>query len=222
MMKRWLALTGFTVVLAFGVACEDVDCSTCPLPPDPPQSYQDLSQRSAVLNNLELSYNRVHISKFEELLDQNFTFYPFSGDVGVGGDIPPQWSREVEIAATRHLFDKNYVDSDPSDGVQEPCKKIFMDVRWEDGMQWQRVPQDNGESWYAAMAFYNFQFDIGENDHFINNPGSRAEFTVRNAGTDDDPHWQLVEMRDLDQDMRASSSSATYTITWGRVKSLYR
>lgn len=165
----------------------------------PPQTYLPLDTRSAVLNNLEVAYRNQHLNKYEEVLDENFTFFFYSGDVG--GDIPAQWGRQEELDANENLFDKNWVDPDPTDGITEPCKKITMDVKWEEGLQWQKVTQGNGEEWFTATVFYNFQFDVGENDHFINNPGSKAQFTVRNAGTEADPHWQLVEFRDLDQDL---------------------
>jgi hypothetical protein len=158
-----------------------------------------LESRTAVLNNLEVAYRRQQITKYQEVLDENFTFFFFSGDVG--GDIPAQWGRQDEIDANKNLFDKNYVDQDPSDGIQEACKKITMDVKWEDGVQWQKVTQGSGEDWFTATLFYNFQFDVGENDHFINNPGSKAQFTVRNNGTEEAPDWKLVEFRDLDQDL---------------------
>jgi hypothetical protein len=204
------------LALCSSPACED-DTVT---PPPPQTTYGNLTQRSHVLNNLEVSYNRRHLNKYEELLDQDFVFYFYSGDVG--GNVPAQWSRLEEMEASRHLFDPNYVDSDPSDGIREACTKIDMDVKWEDGLQWQEVPQGDGEKWYTATVFYNFDFQMGAYDHLINNPGSKAEFTVRNAGTDDDPHWQLVAMRDLDQDLRARTSTTTQQTTWGSVKAIYR
>ena len=123
----------------------------------------------------------------------------------MGGDIPAQWGRQDEIDSNKNLFDPGYVDNDPSDGTQPPVDKIFMDVKWEDAdgkstVQWQKVTQDSGEDWYTATVFFNFDFTLGP-DHLVNNPGSKAQFTVRNAGTPDNPHWQLVEFRDLDLDL---------------------
>jgi hypothetical protein len=174
--------------------CEDCDGDTS-------QTYLPvpLESRTGVLNNLEVAYNRRHLNKYMEVLDTGFTFFFYSGDVG--GEIPAQWDRESEEQSNKNLFDVNYDDTDPSDGIQPPVSKIFMDVKWEDGVQWQTVTQDDGEKWYTATVFYNFDFQVGADDHFVNNPGSKAQFTVRNNGTDQAPDWKLVEFRDLDQDL---------------------
>lgn len=216
MMKHWLALTGFVLAVALGVACEDDIICDC-LDPDPVQGYLEPTTRTAVLNNFELSYRNRHLDRCVAVLDEGFTFYFFSGDVG--GDIPAHWGRQDEIDATYFMFDPNYVDENPSNGIQEPLKKIFFDLKWEAGVVWQQVPHES-ETWFSTVVFYNFQFDVGENDHLINNPGSKAQFTVRNAGTGEAPHWQLVEVRDLDQDLPLRSS-APEAATWGQVKALY-
>lgn len=217
-MKKTTLLVALLVLSAV-FACEDEpnDCLTCGGPPPP--VYLPLTTRSAVLNNLEEAYRRMQITKYQELLDQNFVFYFHNGDVG--GGVPAQWGRVEETDAHAHLFDKSYVDNDPSDGIQEACKKIAMDVKWEDGVQWQQIDV-NGEDWYIATIFYNFQFDIGADDHFVNNPGAKAQFTVRNAGTDEAPHWQLVEMRDLGGSSVATTAASTDQASWGHVKGLYR
>jgi hypothetical protein len=46
-------------------------------------------------------------------------------------------------------------------------------------------------------VFYEFKFDMEPDDTYIAVPGARAQFTVRNTGTEDAPLWKLVEMRDL-------------------------
>lgn len=198
MLKRMTLLCTTAMLSSLLTSCI-FDADKKDVPPPPGKVYEDLTERWHVLNNLELAYEDQKIQRYDAVLDDNFTFFFFSGDVG--GEIPAQWGRAEELAANTNLFDKAYVDQDPSDGVQEPCKKIKMDVQWESGLQWQKVTQGGGEEWFTTTVFYNFQFDVGENDHFINNPGSKAQFTVRNAGTEQAPHWQLVEFRDLDQDL---------------------
>jgi hypothetical protein len=208
MKKQLLALAigTLSIALCLGlvVACEDDPVK----PPGDDSWYQKLSQRSHVLNNLEVAYSRRHINKYIELLDQNFTMFFSSGDVG-NGRTPEQWGRADEIAANTNLFDANYVDQDPSDGIQPRCTKITLDVEWEDGVTWQEIEPATapGEKWYTATTFYSFKFDIEPDIYLINNPGSKAQFTVRNSGTDGDPHWQLVEFRDLDNEVAASASS---------------
>jgi hypothetical protein len=203
-------------MLVLAMACEDDGVT----PPPPPSAYKDLSQREHVLANLELAYNRRELENYEDVLDENFAFFFYIGDVG--GDIPAQWGWTDEVAAHTNLFNPGYVDTDPSDGTMPACKKTALDLKWEEGVQWQEIPQLNGEDWYATTVFYNFQFDIGEYDHLVNNPGSKAQFTVRNAGTEEDPRWQLVEMHDLDQDLRSRTAAGTEQSTWGSVKAIYR
>ena len=45
--------------------------------------------------------------------------------------------------------------------------------------------------------FYDFQIDVEPDMTYINNPGAKAQFTIRNAGTEEAPLWKLVEFRDL-------------------------
>jgi len=205
------------------VACSDDDpvippCSNCG------DMYQEPVTREAVLNNLEVAYNNRAIAKYSEILDANFTMYFSSADV-LSGKTPDQWGRADEIDASRNLFDRAYTDTDPSDGIQPRCVGVSMDVRWEDGVQWQEIEPASApeEKWYTATVYYNFQFDIEGDLHLINNQNSKAQFTVRNAGTDSAPHWQLVEMRDLNSSSTLSaSSSSTEQSTWGQIKTLYR
>jgi len=53
--------------------------------------------------------------------------------------------------------------------------------------------------------------------------GAKGEFTVRNAGTDAEPRWRLVEFRDLaEKFVTVRLSAGTEGSTWGQVKALYR
>jgi hypothetical protein len=62
---------------------------------DGQQSFQNLTQREHVLNNLELAYNERRFTPYDALLDPNFTFFFSPGDVG--GNIPDQWGRAEEL-----------------------------------------------------------------------------------------------------------------------------
>lgn len=216
-------LAGVTIaVLLLAPACED-DCIDCT--PPPPSQYQDLSQKGHVLINLELAYNNRAISEYTKLLDATFTMFFSAGDFG-SGSTPEQWGREDEVSANTNLLNPSYVDTDPSDGIQPRCVGVSLDVKWEDVVQWQEIDSPNvpGEKWYTTTLIYAFQFDIEGDWHLINNPGSRAQFTVRNiiAGTDQAPRWQLVEMRDLGSDVVARGASrSTEASSWGQIKALY-
>ena len=210
-------LSALTAGLAMLVAC-DPD----PVRPGgtPAAAYENLSQRAHVLNNLELAYNKRNITKYDELLDDNFTFVLSPGDVDAG--LPPQWGRAEELQYNRDLFDVNYAG-------QGRCKSILLDVVWEDSLVWQAetMPSAPGETWYTATAYYRFKFEFEPDITFVNLSGAKAEFVVRNAGTDAAPHWQLVEMYDSDaillSTFRVTRVGTTReSMTWGGIKALYR
>jgi len=68
-----------------------------------------------------------------------------------------------------------------------------------DDLAWVEVqPEDfPTETWYATTVFYTFTFEMEPNTTYIAQNGAKAQFTVRNTGTDQNPHWELVEFRDL-------------------------
>jgi len=190
MLKRSLLLC----TLALGVATLS-SCIFDPKQDDGPppvdnRKFQDLSERVHVLENLELAYNRRTITKYDELLDVNFTFHYTDGDVG-GGGVPVQWDRAEEVLVNTRLFDPNYSGANR-------CKSIFMDVRIEDGLKWSTVEANDGsgEEWFTTTLFYNFSIKAEPDTEFIPLGDAKADYTVRNAGTPDAPQWRLVEMRD--------------------------
>jgi hypothetical protein len=79
------------------------------------------------------------------------------------------------------------------------CRSIRMDLKYESGVQWVDViPEDfPNETWQTTTVFYEFTIEIEPDETFIAVPGARAQFTVRNIGTVDDPLYKLVEFRDL-------------------------
>jgi hypothetical protein len=180
--------------------------------------YKNLTQREHVLNNLEHSYNERVVTRFDELLDDNFTFFFSPGDVG--GDIPQQWGRLQELRVTARLFDPA-LDQPP----YPTCRSIRVDIKFEEGVDWVTViPEDYpGELWYTTTLEYEFTFEMDPEMTYIAAPGSQAQFTVRNAGTGDAPQWRLVEWRDLAANSVALQSAAsTDRTTWGGVKALYK
>ena len=208
-MKTWM-LIGLLVATSGVMACGGgPDDPAPPLPKVPERSTP-----GGVLTKIESAYNKRRIDWYNGVLDQNFTFYLAPGDVV--GNMPDSWNRADEIDLNTRLFDRNYTTL--------PCQSIYMDIRLEDGLSWVELTPESAptETWYQITLYYDFKFDISPNT-FIPNTGSKAVFTVRNAGTDEAPHWQLVEMRDLGGDPLINATAAgTEPTTWGGVKVMYR
>jgi len=170
------------------------------------------------LNNLELSYTQQKYPPYDELLDPNFTFFFSPGDVG--GNIPDQWGRAEELGVATLLFDRS-LNQPP----YPTCRSIRMDLKFESGVVWVEVIPDDfpEEIWYTTTVYYEFTFEMNPDMTYIATPGSQAQFTVRNAGTDDAPQWRLVEWRDLAANSVALQSAASAgRTTWGSVKALYQ
>jgi hypothetical protein len=184
----------------------------------PPQSFQNLTQREHVLNNLEVSYNKRNFAEFDKLLDGDFTFFFSPGDVG--GNIPEQWGRAEEVTVASLLLDP---------ALNQPpyptCRSIRMDLRFEGGVAWHDTipPAFPSETWSTTKVYYEFTFEMNPDQTYIAVPGSQAQLTVRNVGTDDAPKWRLVEWKDLATSSVATQSpAATEKTTWGQIKTLYR
>ena len=216
-MKRSLFAALMVAVVAL-VACGDDD-PTGPVP-NQPADFKNLTEKSHVLNNIEVAYNRRNIQRYEQLLDQDFTFFLSTGDVG--GGLPSQWDRSTDITANTNLF-----AVDPPDDIPR-CKNIEMNVEWEDDsgnskVTWVEITTPGGEKRYTTLVYYNFRFDVEPDMSYPNNPGAKVQFTMRNAGTDEAPQWKLVEMRDLgDPELVVRTSSGTESSTWGGIKAMYR
>jgi hypothetical protein len=155
----------------------------------PPEYHKvPLTNKSAVLNNIEFAYNKRDFPTYDELLDLNFTFFYTEGDVG-GSGVPVQWGRDVETQTTSGLLDKD-----------KGADKIDMKIDWKDADGHSKVvwnEQISGsETWYFTTVNYDFTIKIGDTT-YIPNSGAKAQFTVRNDGTAENPKWKLVEFRDL-------------------------
>jgi hypothetical protein len=123
-----------------------------------------------------------------------------------------QWGRSDEVTTTS--------------GLLAAADKIDMSIDWKDAYGKSNVAwseQVSGsETWYYATVFYHFTIKIGDYT-YIPNSGAKAQFTVRNAGTAEAPHWQLVEFRDLGSpSLFNATSTATNVSTWGAIKAKYR
>lgn len=191
MLKRTSFVVGLVALLATVSSCIFDAEEKPPIKDEPIQSFQPLTSKSAVLNNIEVAYEKRRLDKYDELLDENFMFYLSDGDVG--GGLPDSWGRPDEILANTNLFSQ----SPPAEFPR--CKRIQMDVQWEQGLSWTEIiPQSAPEeTWYTTTVFYDFKIDVEPDMTYINNPGAKAQFTVRNLGTEEDQDWRLVEFRDL-------------------------
>lgn len=193
MIRRILALLALGVLVTSTSSCFlSPDEKKKPDDPVDPKVFKDLTQKEDVLNNLELAYNKRNITRYDELLDPDFTFFFAPGDVG--GTIPDQWGRAEEMSTTTLLFDATLNDT-----RYPTCRRISMNLQFESGVQWVEIrPEDfPNETWYSTTVFYDFTIEMKPDNTYIATSGSSAEFTVRNVGTIDAPHYQLVEFRDL-------------------------
>jgi hypothetical protein len=208
-MKRTLLFLSVAVVALFALSCGD-DTTGPTAPVSSRYVKKDLSNKADVLNNIEYAYNKRNVPTYVELLDDNFTF--FFTEPGPGGGTPVQWGRPDEVTTTS--------------GLLAAANSMNMSIDWKDSsgnstVQWSE--QISGtETWYSTTVFYHFTIKIGDTTYIPDN-GSKAEFTVRNAGTAEKPIWKLVEFRDLGaSSLHYAASRATEPTSWGQVKAIYR
>ena len=190
-MKTLTLIVMLVGVLVFG-ACSDDPTSP---PPPPGTGKQDLTQQWHVLSNIEYAYQTRRPDVYDELLNTDFTFYFSPGDVGSGS--PETFNRTEELDATTRLFNSNQQSDPPADPV---CRSMRLDLIFDtDTLTWVEIEPDGfpGETWYTTTVFYTFTFEIEPNTTYIAQNGAKAQFTVRNTGTEQNPHWELVEFRDL-------------------------
>ena len=205
---KWLSIILCAGLILFAVSCGSDDpvkppvvCTSCP------PALQDLTHKTDVLNNIEYAYNKRRGDVYDALLDDVFTFFYTEGDVG-GGGTPVQWGRDVESSATA--------------GLLGDASKIDLNIDWEDGVTWSEQAAGT-EMWYYTTVFYNYTIKIGDTT-YIPNAGSKAQFTVRNTGTAEMPHWKLIEFRDLGAPslVSAPQRASTQATSWGMIKAMYQ
>jgi len=195
MLKRILLISMAMLIVStasciFDPKSDNKECTDCV---DRTLQRENLTQKWHVLNNIVVAYNKRDISIYDELLDDNFTFFLSPGDVG--GTIPDQWGRADEILYNSRLFDPNYSGA-------HRCKTIEMDLTIPDDkttISWVKITPASApdETWYMTTVFYRFRFDTEPDTQYESVAGAKGEFTVRDAGTAEKPQWRLVEFRDL-------------------------
>lgn len=188
-------------------------------PPDPAQVVQPLTTRSAVLNNIEVAYNKRNPEVIDALLDGSFTFFLSPGDVG--GGLPVQWGRSDELEVTTRLFLSN--GNSPGNGPV--CLSIKLDIVLDDEIVWQPVVPEAfpDETWYATTVVCSGTFKMEPDQTYVTRSGYEAQFTVRNVGSGGVQDWRLIEWRDLGGSFATSSGQvADKNVTLGAIKALYK
>jgi hypothetical protein len=101
-----------------------------------------------------------------------------------------------------------------------------VDVKFEMGVQWVEVLPSSAptETWFTTTVFYDFTIQFEDDITLFALPGAKAQFTVRNTGTEEAPQWRLVEWRDIGAGVMtfAAQPTSVEESTWGKVKALYR
>jgi hypothetical protein len=167
-------------------ACSD---DTGPPPNGPhPHQFEDLSEKWHVLNNFELAHNKRMIYRYDELIDDNYTF--FFDTTKNGSPTTIQWGRPDDVTITTGLF--SVVD------------KLELDLVDLEKPVWTEMTVSDSETWYTTTLYYSFVVKIGATTYTSVSP-AQMSFTVRNAGTVDKPRWKLVELRDLAHLRRSST-----------------
>lgn len=183
---------------------------------EPTPTFEPLTSRGAVLNNIEVAWNQRRADKVDELLDTEFAFFFAAGDVG--GETPTQWDRVTDFASVSALFNSNSVP--PTSGPVCTSVRVDLDL---DNVTWVEVPGPAaaiGEMWYTTTVLYTFTFEMAPDLTYIAQNGAMAEFTVRSEGD----QWRLVEWRDLGSSIVTTASDVVseQEKTWGSIKALYR
>jgi hypothetical protein len=181
--------------------------------------------RDNVLHNLQSAYNDRNISRYDELLDDDFVFY-FSDEDVLNGT-PQYWSRAAEINANKNMFDPNY-----SNPTQEPVQDIDLTLVYTQGDdQWTPVPAPDqvrfpGETWYQKIVTYNIVIKMPGDFQYVG-LNKQADFTLRAATKDSKQYWKIVVWRDdvgagvRDLADLGRTAGVVEQSTWGRMKALF-
>ena len=185
------------LVLALGILL-GISCSDDPVRTKKPvptkKTYQDLTQRDHVLNNLELCYNEQNIDEYERLLDDpNFIYY-FSETDFAEGRTPELWGRAEDIQRQGKMFDQNYTG-------EYKVISIKLSLQYPAGQWIETIPDQDkfpGEVWYYKSVIYNLTLVAEgqpENWTFVRQ-NIKALFTVRQTEVEGKQIWRIVEWRD--------------------------
>ncbi len=164
-------------------------------PPDPTtpptRTYQDLTERDHVLNNLELAFNEKNKVGYYDLLDPDFIFFFSQADYNSSEDpTPVQWGIAEEQESARNLFEGG--GGDPAGPVD--LKLIYAEDNWTaiDPDDPVKYPD---QTWYLKTVEYNLSVTtVGGTTY--NGIGLKAAFIIRQIERDGKQIWQIMRWRD--------------------------
>jgi hypothetical protein len=184
-----ISLISLTLIVMLGLwGCGD-DSTEPPPPPSGPE-YRDLSEEWHVLNNLELSWDDMNLSRYQELFDpDNFVFFPNPDDVGKNG-VPNQWGYAEEIQSAANMFSQA--------GGREDNPVVHIDVTLYDieTAQWESVESVDfpGETLRQTVVHYTLRIEtVGEVTYVTPEDLPRSRFVVRHI----EGKWKLVDWYDI-------------------------
>jgi hypothetical protein len=166
-------------------------------PPDvttpPTRTYQDLTQRDHVLNNLEVAYNDRDITHYDELLDSAFVFFFSPADYN-DPDNPTDvsWDRAKEIRSATNIFSRQGADP-----------VVALDLRLSYvADNWTAIEPDDpvnypDQMWYYKTVVYNLSVET-EKGTTYKGIDLKAAFIVRQVERKSDGKqiWQIMRWRD--------------------------
>ena len=225
-LRRVIFVIVWALLLPVG-SCSDDDSN--PVKPKEPayKCLEVICPRDNVLHNLQSAYNDRNISRYDELLDNDFVFYFSVYDVQYGYVSSEYWSRAAEINANKNIFDPNY-----SNPTQEPVQDIDLSLAYLSGDdEWTPIPAPDqvkypGETWYQKIVTYNLTVQLSGEFQY-RGLNKQAEFTVRAATVESKQVWRIVVWRDdtgTGLDVLNGAGRLARVVeerTWGEVKSLY-
>jgi hypothetical protein len=204
------------LALALAMGCSSDDPAAPPAPPPPP-SFEDLTLKDHVIDNLELCYRQRDLDELSLLLDDGFTFF-FSDEDVTNSGTPVSWMHDDELLASARILGAN--------PAPDRVVSIVLDIA-HDQILWNEtivVIPGGTESWWSTALVYSYNFTTAEGVSFTGS-GMEAIFTVRNAGTVSEPQWRLVRWDDLAGGSARSSgverSAAVEEVSWGLAKWAY-
>jgi len=166
-------------------------------PPDdttpPTRTYQDLTERDHVLNNLELAYNEKKIDRYEELLDSAFVFYFSPADYN-DPDNPTDvsWDRGEERRSANNIF---------SGAGSNPVEALDLRLSYPDE-NWTAIDPDDlvnypDQTWYYKSVVYNLSVET-QNGTTYKGIDLKAAFIIRQVvrKSDGKQIWQIMRWRD--------------------------
>lgn len=187
MFKR-IATMALALLLIASLSSCIFDPKNTPDKKTPPIVYPPLTDKTAVLEWLSLSYNSRDIVRYKELLDQNdFVFFFSPGDYA-NGTTPESWGYQEEVTSATNMFNKG-------GGVNNnPILTITLDLVDFKNATWTEFDPEGQPGVYETSVDYIFSIDTENDKTYVTKGGERAQFRVRQ---DDKGLWHLIQWNDI-------------------------